>query len=436
MNARVAGFLEQARTLTAARRFAEAEGFERQARAVAEKLPQPAAEMAEIFEQTAERLTRQGDADGGDSALGQAIEVHERLGTTTREVYELHYMRALLSFVAERRDRALTQIDAAIAFAELHLGDSFRPLARAYELRERCGGAAASPAKVDESAPRDDPEPVAFEAVLAELDALIGLAAVKGQVRAYASFVRIQKLRAAAGHRTPELTYHLSFEGPPGTGKTTVARLFGKLLHSLGALERGHLVETSRSGLVAGYVGQTAPLVDKVADSALDGVLFIDEAYALAPAGSAEDFGDEAVSQLLVRMENDRERLAVVLAGYPEPMEQLLFSNPGLESRIAERIPFPHYEPAELAAIFRRFVAESDYSLSEAAEKRVDEIAAQLHANRDERFGNARAMRNLFDDAIAAHASRLVAAGVESGPALNVLEPADLDAAASEATQS
>ncbi len=422
MHARVAGFLEQARTLTAARRFAEAEGFERQARSVAEELPQPAVDMAEILEQTAERLTRQGDADGADAALSQAIEVHERLGTTTREVYELHYMRALLSFVAERRDRALSQVDAAIAFAELHLGQSFQPLARAHELRERCVTEGTVPSVTTP----------AFEDVLAELDELIGLAAVKEQVRAYASFVRIQKLRAAAGHRTPELTFHLSFEGPPGTGKTTVARLFGKLLHSLGALERGHLVETSRSGLVAGYVGQTAPLVDKVADSALDGVLFIDEAYALAPAGSAEDFGDEAVSQLLVRMENDRERLAVVLAGYPEPMEQLLSSNPGLESRIAERIPFPHYEPAELAAIFRHFVEESDYDLSEAASRRVDEIAAQLHANRDERFGNARAMRNLFDDAVAAHASRLVAAGVESGPALNLLEPADLDAAASE----
>lgn len=273
------------------------------------------------------------------------------------------------------------------------------------------------------------PGPQAVAAVLAELDALVGLVEVKARIRSLTEFLRVQGVRSQAGLRNVDVSQHLAFTGSPGTGKTTVARLFGRLLHALGALESDRLVESSRAQLVAGFVGQTAGKVDAVVDAALDGVLFIDEAYALTESGSQEDFGNEAVTQLVKRMEDERERLAVIVAGYTEPMQRFLESNPGLESRIGEVIEFPDYEPGELLEIFEKFAADADYALSVDARVRLRAILDELYGARDETFGNARTVRNLFEDAIVAQASRLVDASASDPARLRALEPADVEAA-------
>ena len=218
------------------------------------------------------------------------------------------------------------------------------------------------------------------------------------------------------------MSLHLVFSGPPGTGKTTVARLLGRIYAGIGVLRAGQLVEVDRAGLVAPYVGQTAPKVDAVVQRALDGVLFVDEAYALVRGGES-DFGQEAVAALLKRMEDDRERLVVILAGYEQEIRALLDSNPGLRSRFSTHIHFRAYTAAELAAIFRGMAAESDYRLTPEAGTRLEHITHDMVAIQDPTFGNAREMRNLFEDAVALNASRVVDA---EAPDLSLLDAVDL----------
>ncbi len=251
----------------------------------------------------------------------------------------------------------------------------------------------------------------AFDAVLAELDSLIGLAAVKAEVRRLAELLRIATMRRAEGLKTVQVSLHLVFQGGAGTGKTTVARLFGRLYKSLGLLASDHVVEVSREDLVSGYVGQTATKTAAAVDSALDGVLFIDEAYGLVRPGAEGDFGPEAVVELLKRMEDDRARLAVIAAGYPHEMTEFLASNSGFRSRFGETIHFEDYGPAELVQIFEKFAAEADYALTDEARDELERLMARLHAARDRYFGNARTARNLFDDVVAHQAQRLLGAG-------------------------
>lgn len=261
-----------------------------------------------------------------------------------------------------------------------------------------------------------------------ELRAMIGLKAVKDEVESYARMIKYTRDRQRAGFETPPMSLHLVFTGNPGTGKTTVARLVAASLRELGVLAKGHLVEVDRGKLVGEYIGQTAPKVTAVVEEALDGVLFVDEAYALTPKDSGRDFGQEAAATLLKLMEDNRERLVVIVAGYTEEMQRFIDSNPGLRSRFKRTIHFPDYGAGELGQIFEKMAKDADYILSDAARAKLSEVMTNVYAARRKGFGNGRAVRNVFEGTIERHASRLAAVKKPTRTALTVLEADDIAA--------
>ncbi|MGE0605493.1 MAG: AAA family ATPase [Pirellulales bacterium] len=261
---------------------------------------------------------------------------------------------------------------------------------------------------------------------LAELDQLIGIANIKQDVRELINFLRMQTERTRLGMPTTPVSLHMVFRGNPGTGKTTVARILGRVLGGMGILQKGHLVECDRSGLVAEYAGQTGPKTNRMVDAALDGVLFIDEAYSLISRRGDDPFGAEAVQTLLKRMEDDRQRLVVILAGYSQPIDALLETNPGLKSRFSRSFTFGDYSILELCRIFARVCEVNHYELNSAARAKLLIGFQRLLADKDEHFGNARTARNIFEQAIRRLANRIAPIVPVTRELLSTIEAEDL----------
>ena len=322
---------------------------------------------------------------------------------------------------------AVCSLDAHPSRAELEAVDRFRSLVLTTmsEWDVPRPGAAPAGASPPSPAPEQDP-PRPLDELLAELDALVGLEPVKAEVRLVANLIQVQNLRRQRGLPVAESSRHLVFTGNPGTGKTTVARLLAQIYRTLKVVDKGHLVETDRSQLVAGYVGQTAIQVRKVVEQALGGVLLIDEAYALA-RGDQRDFGQEAIDTLVKLMEDHRDDVVVVAAGYPDEMGRFIESNPGLRSRFPKTIFFPDYTTEELVAIFHALGQRSGYRCdADAAERLRAWFDAQP---RDKGFGNARLARNLFEAAVARQASRVVGIADPSNDDLVLLTGDDIGSA-------
>ena len=280
-----------------------------------------------------------------------------------------------------------------------------------------------TPAKAEEK--QETPKPD-FDALMAELESLVGLEEIKRDIKNMINLIKVRKLREQNDLPVPPMSLHMVFLGNPGTGKTTVARILSGLYAAIGVLEKGQLVEVDRSGLVAGYVGQTALKTQEVIKKAIGGVLFIDEAYSLA-SGGENDFGREAVETILKAMEDHRKELIVIVAGYSGPMEKFISSNPGLESRFNKYFFFQDYNGEQLMAIFRKQCDKNGYKLSEEAEKRAVELFTELYENRGDNFGNGRDVRNCFEDMVVRQSNRVAAMENPSKEDLMAVLPEDLE---------
>ncbi|MFN3192026.1 MAG: AAA family ATPase [Aureliella sp.] len=284
----------------------------------------------------------------------------------------------------------------------------------------------SSNAPSDESSLTPEERQAMFDEAMAELDGLIGLDSIKSDVRQLVDFLKVQSARREHGLPTAAVGLHAVFEGNPGTGKTTVARIISRLLCGLGILETGQTIETDRSGLVAQYAGQTSPRTNAKIDEALGGVLFLDEAYSLVSEGSEDSYGEEALQTMLKRIEDDRDRFVAVLAGYPRPMEKLLKSNPGLTSRFQRTYAFPDYSAKDLLRIFYTFCKQYHYRLPKEARIKLLKGFQQRIDQKDEHFGNGRLARNLFEESIRHMSSRIVSITPLTREVLTTIHPDDI----------
>jgi len=306
------------------------------------------------------------------------------------------------SGVKERKERKETKENES-GNASASEDDKLKQANEALNEAKALFGNAHEPAKEpEEKEPETDP--------MDDLNELIGLSTIKDDVKELTDFVKVQKLRKDSGMKSVPVSLHLVFTGNPGTGKTTVARIIARIYKQIGVLSKGQLIEVDRSGLVAGYVGQTALKTQDKINKALGGVLFIDEAYSLSQDN--DNFGQEAIDTILKAMEDHRDDLVVIVAGYTDPMEKFIGSNPGLKSRFNKYIEFPDYTVDELESIFDMNCKKYEYTVEEDARKHIRELIAARRNERLENFANAREVRNIFEEIVTNQARRI--AGIEN----------------------
>lgn len=432
--ARVRGYLATATTASRDGRPEQADGALRLAAEAAAALTATAPEHADVEVVRAELAQRTGDRRAAAAAFAAACAL-DRAAHRLDGVATIRRLRAALAADAAGDRSAARQLADEAVILSRPLGDDLRAEATSVRLRldgstppppvpARAGGA---PAPATDPAGPPTPPAATVDELLAELDALVGLDTIKAEVRRLVALAQVARARDAAGLPVGERTRHLAMVGAPGTGKTTVARLLGRLYGALGAVGTGHLVEVTRADLVAGYVGQTAQRTNAVCDQALGGVLFVDEAYSLV-AGGAEDFGREALAELVKRMEDDRSRLVVILAGYSAEMEELIAANTGLRSRLQATLEFADYDAAQLGEIFDVIAQRDHWKLTTAARTRAHATLEAMHAARGPDWANARTARTFFERCLAHQALRVTADGVVQGDDLDTIDEADVPA--------
>ena len=264
------------------------------------------------------------------------------------------------------------------------------------------------------------------EEILHDINALVGLSNIKQEVSTLVNALKVQKLRRSAGLPVPDVSNHMVFYGNPGTGKTTIARKIAEIYRSLGLLSKGHLIESDRSSLVAGYLGQTAIKTKNILEEARGGILFIDEAYTLCQCGEQDQYGQEAIDTILKHMEDNRGDLVVIVAGYEAKMASFIESNPGLKSRFSKYFNFPDYSPSELALIFIEMAVASKYRPTCAFVEVLESMCQLMYTHKSSNFGNGRAIRNLFEKCISNQANRIVAIPSPTPEQLSELVESDI----------